>query len=135
MVAAMTETYELYPRLVVEGGDAALAFYGKALGGEVIERFTGPDGGVVHAMVAVGPVRFAVKDADEVDRAPTAGAVPVIIALYVSDPAGAAATRGDAGPTTGVPAAHHPSGERAGRLLDPFGHLWMLARPIAPASF
>jgi PhnB protein len=133
MVATMTEIHELYPRLVVEGGDAALAFYGKAFGGEVTERFTGPDGKIVHAMVAVGPVRFAVKDADEFDRAPTAGAVPVIIALYVSDPDAVAQSMVDAGATTVFPVADQAHGERAGRLADPFGHLWMLARPNAPA--
>ena len=81
----MTEILELYPRLVVEGADAALAFYTAAFGGEVTERYTGPDGRVVHAMVAAGPVRFAVKDAGDGDPAPSGGGVPVIIALYVSD--------------------------------------------------
>ena len=50
-----------------------------------MERYTGPDGRVVHAMVAAGPVRFAVKDADAGDPAPGAGGVPVIMALYVAD--------------------------------------------------
>ena len=69
-VTAMTEILELYPRLVVEGADAALDFYTAAFDGEVSERYTGPDGRVVHAMVVAGPVRFAVKDADDVRPGP-----------------------------------------------------------------
>ncbi len=81
----MTENIELYPRLVVDGADAALAFYATAFGGTVSERFTDPTGRVVHAMVAAGPVRFAVKDADGCDPSPVDGAVPVIVALHVPD--------------------------------------------------
>ncbi len=50
----MSEIEEFYPRLVVEGADDALAFYTKAFGGEVTERYA--DGGrVLHAMVVAGP--------------------------------------------------------------------------------
>ena len=65
----MSEIEEFYPRLVVEGADDALAFYTKAFGGEVAERYA--DGGrVQHAMVVAGPARFAVKDAGDGDPAP-----------------------------------------------------------------
>jgi len=121
---------DLYPRLVVDGADTALAFYCAAFGGEVTERFTGDDGRVVHAMVAVDGVKFAVKDADEHDPAPTPGAVPVIVALYVDDPDAVAGRMVAGGATVVFPVADQPYGERGGRLADPFGHLWMLARPL-----
>jgi len=121
----MTNFLELYPRLVVEGAEAALDFYTAAFDGEVSERYTGPDGRIVHAMVVAGPVRFAVKDADQYDAAPTGGGV--IIALYVSDPDEVAARMEAGGATVVFPVADQPYGERAGRLADPFGHLWMLA--------
>ena len=123
----MSEFLELYPRLVVDGADAALDFYRKAFDAQVSERYTGPDGKVVHAMVVAGPVRFAVKDADGYDPAPTAGGVPVIIALYVSDPDAVAARMVDGGATVVFPVDDHPYGERGGRLADPFGQLWMIA--------
>lgn len=124
----MPEILDLYPRLVVDGADAALAFYTAAFGGEVSERSTGPDGRVVHAMVVAGTARFAVKDADGYDPAPTAGRVPVIIALYVGDPDAVAERMVAGGATVVFPVADHDYGERAGRLADPFGHLWMIAR-------
>lgn len=131
----MTEILDLYPRLVVDGADAAIAFYRSAFGAELLDRHTGPDGNVVHAMLAAGPVRFAVKDADEYDSGPGAGGVPVIIALYVAD-ADAVADRMLAGGASVVfPVADQPYGERGGRLADPFGHLWMVAqRTLAAAA-
>jgi PhnB protein len=119
---------ELYPRLVVAGADAALAFYVEAFGAEVLERHTDPDGRVVHAMVAAGPVRFAVKDADGYDPAPSAGAVPVIIALYVADADEVARRMVAGGASVLFEVADQPYGERGGRLADPFGHLWMVAQ-------
>jgi uncharacterized glyoxalase superfamily protein PhnB len=119
---------DLYPRLVVAGADAALAFYSTAFGATVTERFTDPDGKVVHAMVDVDGCRFAVKDADSYDPAPTAGAVPVIIALYVDDPDAVAARMVEHGATVLFPVTDHDYGDRGGRLADPYGHLWMIAR-------
>lgn len=123
---------DLYPRLVVNDADAALAFYISAFGGEVTERFADPDGQVVHAMVNVDGVRFAVKDADGHDPAPLAGHVPVIIALYVDDPDAVATRMVDGGATVIFPVDDQPYGERGGRLADPFGHLWMVACRTEP---
>lgn len=124
----MTEILDLYPRLVVETADAALDFYTAAFGAQVLERYTDPYGRVVHAMVAAGPVRFAVKDADSHDPAPTADGVPVLLALYVADPDAVAARMVEGGARVVFAVDDHPYGERAGRLADPFGHVWMVAR-------
>jgi len=130
----MTDIIDLYPRLVVRDADAALAFYTAALGGQVTERFTDGDGHVVHAMVELGAFKFAVKDADGYDPAPSDGGVPVIIALYVSDPDAVADRMVDGGAGVVFPVADQPYGERGGRLTDPFGHLWMLARRTGQLS-
>lgn len=119
----------LHPRLVVSDAEKALAFYSAAFGAEVTERFTDDSGRVVHAMVDVDGARFAVKDADSHDPSPTPGAVPVIVALYVDDPDAVAARMEAGGATVVFPVADQEYGERGGRLADPFGHLWMLARP------
>ncbi len=43
------------PRLVVQDGAAAIAFYGRAFGAEEVgERFTGPNGAVIHAEIQIG---------------------------------------------------------------------------------
>ena len=103
--AARAEIEDFYPRLVVEGADDALAFYAKAFGGEVTERYAhGPR--VQHAMVVAGPARFAVKDAGDGDPAPSGGARVIF------------------------PVTDHDYGERAGRLADPWGHQWMVAKRL-----
>lgn len=125
----MDEILEFYPRLVVAGADAALDFYRRAFGAQVTERHTGPDGRVVHAMVQAGSARFAVKDADEYDPAPDSGGLPVIMALYVRDADTVAERMRDGGAQVVSEVRDQPYGQRAGRLRDPFGHLWMIAQP------
>jgi uncharacterized glyoxalase superfamily protein PhnB len=117
----------LYPRLVVEGADAALDFYAKALDAEVSERFTGPDGRVVHAMVQAGPIQFAVKDAGDGDPAPSGSGVPVILALDVTDADAVAERMLAAGATVIYEIADRGYGY-GGRLADPFGHQWMISQ-------
>src|SRR5262249_45182901 len=43
------------PRLVVSDGAAAIAFYGRAFGAQELgDRFTGPDGELIHAEILIG---------------------------------------------------------------------------------
>ncbi len=93
----MTRIQQLYPRLVVDGADSAIAFYSSAFGAELVERYTAPDGRVVHALLRAGAATWAVKDADGYDPAPGDGGLPVILALYVDDPDAVAASMVDGG--------------------------------------
>jgi PhnB protein len=124
----MSAITALYPRLVVEGADAALDFYTKALDAEVSERFTGADGRVVHAMVQAGAARFAVKDAGDGDPAPSGEGIPVIMALDVTDADAVAERMLAAGATVIYEIADRGYGY-GGRLADPFGHQWMISQP------
>ena len=121
----------VYPRLVVSDAAGALAFYTKALGAVEIERFTGEDGSIVHAAMRIGDARVAVKDADEYDPSPQdLGGTPVVMALDVDDVDAVAEAIVTAGGTVVYPVADHDYGERAGRFADPYGHLWMVSRPL-----
>ncbi|GAA0929549.1 VOC family protein [Pseudonocardia zijingensis] len=126
----MSHITALYPRLVVDGADAALDFYARALDGSVTERFTGPDGRVVHSVVEAGPARFAVKDAGDGDPAPTGDGVPVIMSLDVSDADAVAERMLGAGATVIFPLADHGYGQYAGRLRDPYGHQWLISQRV-----
>jgi PhnB protein len=126
----MSHITALYPRLVVEDADAALDFYTRALDCTVTERYTGPDGRVVHAMVEAGPARFAVKDAGDGDPAPTGAGIPVIMSLDVSDADAVAERMLGAGATVIFPLADHGYGQYAGRLRDPYGHQWLIAQHV-----
>ncbi|MER5836373.1 VOC family protein [Streptomyces sp. NPDC002130] len=121
----------LYARLVVPDGPRAIDFYRAALGAEEIERYTGPDGRIVHALLRLGGAVIAVKDADAADPAPASlGGSPVIMALDVSDADAVAEAMVRGGATVVYPVADQHYGQRGGRLADPFGHLWMISQTI-----
>jgi uncharacterized glyoxalase superfamily protein PhnB len=121
----------LYARLVVSDGPRAIDFYRAALGAEEIERYTDPEGRIVHAMLRLGGAVIAVKDADDGDPAPASlGGSPVIMALDVSDADAVAEAMLRGGATVVYPVADQHYGQRGGRLADPFGHLWMISQTV-----
>ncbi|WP_106536399.1 VOC family protein [Haloactinopolyspora alba] len=126
----MSET-TLMPRLVVAGADQAIEFYRTALGAQVLNRYAGPDGAVVHAELRVGSTKLSLKDEDGTDRsAATLGGSPVMFTLDVPDADAVADAMQRAGATV-VFAVHDTTyGYRQGRLTDPFGFQWILSQSI-----
>jgi PhnB protein len=124
------------PRIVVRNGAEAIDFYCRAFGAqEVGDRFTGPDGGLIHGEVRIGDSIVAItEEAGDAGpaRAPESvgGVVTAIISTYWEnvDPAWERAL--SAGAEVLYPLADHFYGERGGRLRDPFGHQWMLSQRI-----
>lgn len=121
------------PRLVVPDGAAAIDFYRAAFGAvELGERFTGRDGGVIHAELRIGDsvVMITEEGSDGVPaRAPESlgGAVSAIMATYWEDVDAAWSRAVAAGAEVLYPLDDHFYGERGGRLRDPFGQQWMLS--------
>jgi len=122
------------PHLVIpsRGGQAALEFYARAFGAEVLDQKLAEDGErLMHAHLRINggsvmlhdefpewsgeqdivpkgmTLHLQVDDADEWwNRALLAGAVPV------------------------VPLADQFWGDRYGQLRDPFGHCWSIGSPV-----
>jgi PhnB protein len=118
----------LYPFLAVRDSDAAIAFYAEAFGATVRERFEAP--GTVVAVLEIDGMPFGV--ATEAPKLGTpspesAGATTVRLSLHVDDPDAAAARAIAAGATEMFPVADQPYGLRQGRVVDPFGHHWLIA--------
>lgn len=125
----------LYPRLVVAGASRAIDFYVAALGAEEVSRYTKPDGKIVHSEVRIGPATVAVKDEGDGEPAATSvDGIPVVIALDVTDADAVAGAMERAGATVVYPVRDQPYGARAGRMADPFGHLWMISQQIEDLS-
>lgn len=119
------------PRLVISGADAAIAFYQRAFGADVSNRFTAPDGSVVNADVRIGESMLTLKDEDDVDRsAASYGGSPVLLMIMVSDADAVAAAMVAAGARVIFPVSDQSYGYRQGRLEDPFGFQWMLSQDI-----
>jgi PhnB protein len=123
------------PRLVVRDGGAAIDFYRHAFGAEELgERFTGPDGKLIHAELRIGDSVVMITEEGE-NGVPAAspeklGGVTAIMATYWEDVDRAWERAIGAGAEVLYPLADQFYGERSGRLRDPFGQQWMLSRRI-----
>jgi PhnB protein len=120
------------PVLTVRDAAAAVAFYRRAFGAEEIHRNTYPDGRIV-AELAVDGARFRVADEapEAANLSPQAlDGTTVRLNLLVDDPDGLAARAVAAGATEVAPVADQAYGLRQGRLADPFGHHWLIGRPL-----
>lgn len=128
------------PRLVVRDGAAAIDFYREAFGAiELGERFTAPNGELIHAEVRIGDSVVMISDEGE-DGAPArapeslGGLVSAIMATYWEDVDAVWARAVAAGAEVVYPLADQFYGDRGGRLRDPFGQQWMLSQRIEHVS-
>jgi len=120
------------PALTVRNAVAAVEFYKRAFGAAELTRLTTPSGGVVAEIVIDG-ARFLVVDEspENFNLSPqTLGGTSVRISLLVADPDAVAARAVAAGATVLFPVADQPYGYRQGRVADPFGHHWLIGRPL-----
>ena len=128
------------PRLVVSDGAAAIDFYRRAFEAvELGERFSGPDGKLIHAEIRIGDSVVMISDESN-NGAPArsphsvGGAVTAIMATYWEDVDAAWARAVAAGAEVVYPLEDQFYGDRAGRLRDPFGQQWMLSRRVEEVS-
>ena len=121
----------LYPFLAVRDTDAAVAFYVEAFGATVSERFEAP--GTVVALLEIDGMPFGVATEAVQLGTPSpesAGSTTVRVSLHVDDPDAVAARAVAAGATEMFPVEDQPYGLRQGRVVDPFGHHWLIANGV-----
>lgn len=129
------------PYLCVHDAEAALAFYAAAFGAEETVRIPqpAPDTRLGHAEVMIGGARIMLSDEFPemgVLSPRTLGGSPFQLHLTFDDvDIDAVIARAEAAGATVVrPPADQFYGQRAGQLVDPFGHRWTLATPIEDLS-
>jgi PhnB protein len=125
-------TTEVTPFLAVRDAERAVEFYAAAFGAEELERLTAPSGAIV-AELAIGEARFSLAtEAPELGtpRPETAGATTVRLSLHVDDPDAVQRRAVEAGAVEMFPVADQPYGWRQGRVVDPFGHHWLVGRRL-----
>jgi PhnB protein len=118
---------DLYPFLAVRETEAASRFYTAAFAATVVQRL-GP-----VFVLEVGGFHFGLApEAPELGTPSpeTVGATTVRISLHVDDPDAAAARAVEAGATLAFPVEDHDYGMRQGRVVDPFGHHWLIGKPL-----
>lgn len=118
--------------LTVNDAAGAIDFYVRALGAAELSRLTSPSGQIVAEM-SIDDLRFFVVDENPQasNLSPQSlGGTSVRISLIVDDPDAWARRAIDAGATELFPVADRPYGLRQGRVVDPYGHHWLLGRPL-----
>jgi PhnB protein len=114
--------------LSVRNWDRAIDFYKAAFGASELYRV--PGGGVAQLAVSGAPFWVAEESPEHLNFSPESlGGCSVRMLLIVEDPAAVCARAVAAGATQVVPVADE-HGWRLGRILDPFGHHWEIARPL-----
>jgi len=117
------------PYLVVQGAKEAIKFYQEAFGARELLRLDYGDK-IAHAEVQIGdsPIMLSDEMPEMGYRGPKAiGGTPVSIMLYVTDVDRVYAQAVAAGAEAVRPVQDEFYGDRCGKLIDPFGHVWMVA--------
>ena len=106
---------------------AAIAFYKEAFGAVETDRITDPQGKIAHAALRIGDAEMMLSDeCPEIGvlSPSSVGGSPVMLLLQVPDVDAVFAQAVAAGATIARPVAGDAL--RNGKLLDPFGHRWMI---------
>jgi len=124
---------ELYPFLAVREVAPAVDFYTGAFGAvEEGERLVAPDGRQVAILRIAGQHVGVATEAPELGTPSpeTIGATTVRISLEVDDPDAVWAQALAAGATEMFALADQPYGMRQGRVVDPYGHHWLIGKRL-----
>jgi PhnB protein len=122
----------IIPMLSVRRGTHALEFYKAALNAQELFRIDNEKGEVV-ARLSVGGAEFWVADESPAHRnfsPESLGGGTVRMLLVVEDPDGAFERAVTAGATVVSPVGNQ-HGWRVGRVADPFGHHWEIAKQLS----
>ncbi len=126
--------HELFAYLRVSNAQQAIDFYTRVFGANERYRLTEPSGRVGHAELQMGPsaVLMLSEEFPEfgITAPPLQGLAGVAIHLHVDDCDAVARAAVAAGATMLMEPADQFYGERSCKVLDPFGHTWLLGHSI-----
>jgi len=117
----------LVPYLIVRDARAAIRWYAEAFGAHTVGDPYLDGDRIGHAELEVAGATLYLADAypEYGLDGPGPGKPPVSLHLSVPDVDAVMARAADAGATVERPASDEPYG-RGGRLIDPYGHRWMV---------
>lgn len=111
--------------LVVPDAERAIKFYNSAFGAELTMKLVDPDGLVVHAEMKIEDTIIMLSEDKDV--------VPgnhVVIQIYTGDVEGLFEAAIMSGAREIFPVKEQFYGDRAGRVMDPFGFQWIIATHV-----
>lgn len=109
------------PGMNLKGAAKAIEFFTTVFGAELVEKYEGPNGQLVHVDMKLGSghVMFGEAVRDPVQT--------VHGSLYVNDCDAVFKRAIDAGATVKRPLADMFYGDRSGTFTDPFGNVWTVS--------
>ena len=137
-VSARNRIREVYSYLRVRNADAAIRFYCEVFGAQEIFRLTEPGGRIGHAELQLGPAVLMISEEypEYGIQSPLAfGGTGVTIHLHVDNVDELTDRAIAAGAKLVMPPKDQFYGERSAKVLDPFGHEWLLGHEIEKVSY
>jgi len=125
------------PYLIVKGAGKAIDFYKQAFGAEELFRLEMPGGMIGHAEIKIGnsPIMMGDECVEMGYKSPEAiGGTPVSLMLYVENVDAVFQRAVAAGAKVKEAVQDKFYGDRAGTVVDPFGHQWHIATHIEDVS-
>lgn len=121
--------HSVTPALAFRDAASAIEFYKKAFGATEVMRLTDPDGKIAHAELLIGDSHIMISEENpEFNHSPQSlGGSTVVLHLYVEDVDALVDQATAAGAKLVIPVKDQFYGDRAGRVADPFGHVWSIA--------
>lgn len=102
-----------------------LDFVTRVFGAEEVERYEGPDGGVMHCEMRIGDAVVMIGDANA-DFEP----MPALLSVYVDDVDATHARALEAGATSLAEPEDMPWGHRTSRVRDVAGNRWVITAVV-----
>ena len=119
--------YTVTPILTIDGTQAALDWYERALGAVVLSKHTGPDRKITHAEVRIGNSKLMLHDPMMDAKTLQLSGSPIGLWIYVEDCDVLFARAKKAGGSISMPMEDQFWGDRCGSITDPFGLNWIIA--------
>ncbi len=122
----------LTPMLAIRNADQAIAWYEKVFHAKEVYRLTESNGKIAHAEIKIDDCLLMIaEEHPDYNKSPeTLGGTSIILNLYVPDVDKTVAQALAEGATTIFPVKDQFYGDRAGRIQDPFGHMWIISKHI-----
>ena len=122
----------LTPMLAVRNCDKAIAWYKKVLKATELNRLTDGEGKIAHAELQVSDcVLMLAEEHPDYNKSPDQlKGTTIILNLYVPDVDETVNLALAEGATLIFPVKDQFYGDRAGRIQDPFGHMWIISKHI-----
>ncbi len=112
--------------LTVKDAEKALRFYNRVFSADIQTELKDPQGKIVHAEFRVFDTIFMLTEGDPEGSSVTH--------LYVGDAEGVFDACVENGAEIIQPLKEQFYGDKAGRVRDPFGHQWIIARHLETLS-